>query len=445
MVKSKHNLIFNTRRISKPAQAGILGEKRMDANFQTNIKKYAELAVKVGLNLQPGQKLVLQHLRNGGVPIQTAYFIRELVASAYQAGSPLVDVQWRDDDLIFSRLKHAPRDSFGETPTYIAEGILDVIESGGAMFTISAIDPDMMAGQDPEILDQMQRAFLDAWKPISAHIGKNTMNWTLLGIPVEGWARKIFPDLPEAEQMPALWDAIFKICRIYEEDPITAWGNHLKDLQKRSDYLNQKAYRELHFKAPGTDLKLTLPEGHIWLSAGFKTQSGIAFTANIPTEEVFTLPDRRFTEGTVSSTRPLVYSGNVIDNFRLTFKEGKVVDFSAGQGENFLKSLITTDDGAGMLGEVALVPNSSPISQSGLLFYNTLFDENASCHMALGNAYRFSLEGGETMTSEEFAALGGNNSLIHSDFMLGSGDLDIDGILSSGEVEAVFRGGEWAY
>ena len=417
----------------------------MDANFQSNLKKYAELAVKVGLNLQPGQKLVLQHLRNGGVPIQTAPFIRELVATAYRSGSPLVEVQWRDDDLIFSRLKHAPRDSFGDTPTYLANGILEVIESGGAMFTISAIDPDLMAGQDPQILDQMQRAFLDAWKPISTHIGKNSMNWTLLGIPVEGWARKIFPDLPKEEQEPALWDAIFKICRVYEEDPIAAWGAHLKGLKKRSDYLNQKNFRELHYKAPGTDLKLTLPETHKWLSAGFKTQSGIPFTANIPTEEVFTLPDRRYTEGTVSSTRPLVYSGNVIDNFKLTFKDGKVVDFSAEQGETFLESMITTDESAGMLGEVALVPNSSPISQSGLLFYNTLYDENASCHLALGNAYRFSLEGGEKMTSEEFAAQGGNTSLIHSDFMLGSGDLDIDGILGSGEVEPIFRSGEWAF
>mgnify|MGYP001223980291 CR=1 FL=1 len=417
----------------------------MDASFQEKLKKYAELAVKVGLNLQPGQKLVLQHLRNGGVPIQTAHVIRELVACAYQAGSPLVDVQWRDDELLFSRLKHAPKDSFGDFPAYLAEGILDVIESGGAMFTISAIDPDLMAGQDPEVLDQMQKAFLSAWKPIGDHIGKNAMNWTLLGIPVEGWARKVFPDLPDDEQMAALWEAIFKVCRVYEEDPLAAWSAHLNDLQKRSDYLNQKGYRKLHFRAPGTDLMITLPEGHIWRSAGFETRGGIPFTANIPTEEVFTLPDRRFTEGTVTATRPLVYSGNVIDDFSLTFKDGKVVDFSAKQGKNFLESLITTDETARMLGEIALVPNSSPISQSGLLFYNTLFDENASCHMALGSAYRFSLADGESMSREEFEAQGGNYSLIHADFMMGSGALDIDGILGSGEQEAIFRGGEWAF
>lgn len=417
----------------------------MDTNFESNIKKYADLAVKVGLNLQKGQKLIIQHFRNGGVPIQIAPFIRELVECAYKAGSPLVDVQWGDEDLLFTRMKYAPKESLSEAAIYQAKGILDVIENGGAMFTISAIDPDRMAGQDPQVLDLMQRGLLDAWKPISTLLGKNMMNWTLLCAPDEGWARKLFPDLNEVDQIPALWDALFKISRVYEEDPIAAWQTHLAELQKRSDYLNDKAYKELHFRAPGTDLKLTLPDGHVWRSAGFKTQSGISFTANIPTEEVFTLPDRRYTEGTVKSTKPLVYSGNVIDNFSLTFKGGKVVDFSAEVGENILENLIRTDDGAGMLGEVALVPNSSPISQSGLLFYNTVLDENASCHIALGGAYRFSLEGGESMTSEEFVQQGGNTSLVHSDFMIGSGDLDIDGILKNGEVEPVFRSGEWAF
>ncbi len=417
----------------------------MDKNFQSNLKKYAELTVKVGLNLQPGQKLIMHHIRNGGVPIQTAPLVRELVAEAYKAGSPLVDVQWRDDELTFARFEHAPRDSFEEFPAWQVQGILDVIDDGGTILTISAIDPDLMEGQDPELLDIRQRAFLENWKPISAHIGKNTMNWSLISIPVEGWARKIFPALPAEEQMPALWDALFKICRVYEDDPIAAWEAHLAYLQKHGDYLNEKAYQKLHYTAPGTDLWITLPEGHIWRSAGFETQSGIPFTANIPTEEVFTLPDRRYTEGTVKSARPLMYSCNVIDNFSLTFKEGKVVDFSAEQGESFLEKLLTIDEGSNMLGEVALVPNSSPISQSGLLFYNTLLDENASCHLALGSAYRFSLDGGEKLSVEEFGARGGNTSLVHSDFMMGSGEMDIDGVLKNGDVEPVLRAGEWAF
>ncbi len=417
----------------------------MDQNFQNLLKKYAELAVKVGLNLQPGQKLILQHLRNGGVPIETAPFIRELVASAYRAGSPLVDVQWRDDEVNLIRLREAPRDSFGEYASWRAQGVLEVIENGGAMFTISAIDPDLLAGQDPKVLDEQQRTFLENWKPISVHIGKNTMNWTVVSIPVEGWARKIFPDLPPEEQMPALWEAIFKICRVHEDDPVAAWETHLTNLKKRADYLNAKAYRELHYTAPGTDLRIGLPEGHIWRSAGFETRGGIPFTANIPTEEVFTLPDRHHISGTVRSTRPLVYTGNVIDNFSLTFKEGKVVDFSAEQGEKVLENLLNTDEGASMLGEVALVPDSSPISQSGLLFYNTLLDENASCHLALGGAYRFSLEDGENMSQEDFASHGGNTSLVHSDFMVGSGELDVDGVLEDGTVESVLRSGEWAF
>jgi len=416
----------------------------MDKSFQTNLKKYANLAIKIGLNLQPGQKLIMQALKYGGVPIQTAPLIRELAACAYQAGAPLVDVLWRDDDLNLIRFKHAPRDSFEEFPAWQAEGILKVIEDGGAMLSISAFDPDLMVGQDPDLMSKQQTVIRKYWKPISNHIGKNTMNWMVLSIPVAGWARKVFPDLPEAEQQPALWDALFKICRVYEDDPTAAWQAHITKLGKRSNYLNQKKYSSLHYTAPGTDLRIGLPDGHVWRSAGFKTQGGILFTANIPTEEVFTLPDRSLTEGTISSSRPLAYSGNVINNFSLTFKEGRVVDFSAEQGEPVLKNLLDVDPNASMLGEVALVPNSSPISQSGLLFYNTLLDENASSHLALGNAYRFSIEGGEKLSTEEFNALGGNTSLIHEDFMVGSGKLDIDGILPDGTIEPVMRDGEWA-
>ena len=272
----------------------------MDTNFQTNLKKYADLAVNVGLNLQPGQKLILQSLKYGGVPIQTAPLVREIVTSAYQAGARLVDVLWRDDDINLIRFKHAPRDSFEEFPAWQSKGILEVIENGGAMLSISAFDPDLMEGQDPDLLNQQQTAIRKYWKPISTHIGKNTMNWTVLSIPIAGWARKVFPDLPAAEQEAALWDALFKICRVYEEDPIAAWQAHLIQLGKRSEYLNQKAYQGLHYTAPGTDLRIGLPKGHVWRSAGFKTQSGIPFTANIPTEEVFTLP---------SGKEMLAYSG----------------------------------------------------------------------------------------------------------------------------------------
>ncbi len=417
----------------------------MDPQFKKNLEKYAALTVKVGLNLQPGQKLILHHLRNGGVPIETAPLVRELVKYAYMAGSPLVDVQWRDDQLTFAKYDHAPRDSFREFSAWKAQGLMDVINEGGTILTISAIDPDLLSGQDPVLVDQQQRTFLEHWKPVSAEIGKNTMNWCLISIPIDGWARKIFPNLPEEEQMPALWETIFNVCRVDRDDPIAAWKDHLNDLMARANYLNQKSYQKLHYTGPGTDLWLTLPEGHVWRSAGFESQGGISFTANIPTEEVFTLPDRSKTEGTVQSSRPLVYSGNVIDNFSLTFKEGRVVDFKAEVGQEYLENMLGVDDGARMLGEVALVPDSSPISQSGLLFYNTLLDENASCHLALGGAYRFSLEGGDKMTTDEFAARGGNSSLLHADFMIGSDQLNVEGFLENGESEPVLKDGEWAF
>ncbi len=417
----------------------------MDQNFQTNLKKYAEIAVNIGLNLQPGQKLILQDMRRSGVPIQTAPVVREIVTSAYQAGAKLVDVLWGDADLKLIQYQYAPKESFDDFPNWQAQGVLDVIEDGGAVLTILAFDPSLLEKQDPDLVAREQQTIQQVLKPFSSHISKNKMNWMVLGIPVDGWARKVFPDLPDDERIPALWDALFKVCRVYEDDPIKAWQEHIADLEKRSSYLNKKTYKELHFTAPGTDLQIGLPEGHIWRSAGFKAQNGIPFTANIPTEEVFTLPDKRFTEGKVSSARPLAYSGNVINNFSLTFKEGKVVDFSTEQGEEVLGNLLKSDEGASMIGEVALVPNSSPISQSGLMFYNTLLDENASCHLALGRAFRFNLEGGEKLSPEEFSSRGGNSSLIHVDFMIGSGEMDIDGILPDGKIEPVMRKGEWDF
>jgi aminopeptidase len=417
----------------------------MDQDFIANQKKYAEISIKVGLNLQPGQKLILQAIRRGGVSLQTAPMVRELARAAYQAGASLVDVLWKDEKVRLLQFEHAPRDSFQEYPSWQVQGVLDVIEDGGALLAISAFNPSLLEGQDPELIAHQQGALQKLTKPISEHVSNNTMNWSVLSIPINGWADKVFPNLPEEEQVPALWDALFKICRVYEEDPIKVWQTHIENLKKRSQYLNQKAFQGLHYTAPGTDLRVVLPEGHTWKSAEFITRSGIPFTANIPTEEVFTMPDRRFTEGTVRATRPLAYSANVINNFSLTFKEGRVVDFSAEQGEEVLENLLKVDDGSSMLGEVALVPNSSPISQSGLLFFNTLVDENASCHLALGNAYKFSLDGGEDLSSEEFTSRGGNSSVSHEDFMIGSGEMNIDGVLADGSLEPVMRDGEWAF
>ena len=275
-----------------------------------------------------------------------------------------------------------------------------------------------------------------------------TMNdritWSIIAIPTADWSKKIFPGQSEEDAIANHWEAIFKIVRVDQDDPIEAWNKHNAKLEKARGILNEKAYKKLIFKAPGTNLELELPEGHIWKGGSAISEKGIEFNPNIPTEEVFSMPHKYGVNGTVASTKPLNYGGSLIDNFSLTFKDGKVVDFKAEQGEKVLEHLLNTDEGSRRLGEVALVPHESPVSQSGLIFYNTLFDENASCHIALGKAYPTNIEGGSSMNEEELDKHGVNDSLSHVDFMIGSEKLDIDGIKPDGTTEAVFRNGTWA-
>ena len=264
-------------------------------------------------------------------------------------------------------------------------------------------------------------------------------------MPTQAWADKVFPELDEAKRMDALWDAIFKATRVDQEDPVAEWKKHTDTLDSKADHLNQKKYQALHYSAPGTDLTVELAKDHIWVSAGSVNENGVTFIANMPTEEVFTANAKTGVNGVVSSTKPLSYAGNLIENFTLTFKEGKVVDFKAEKGEETLKKLIETDEGSAYLGEIALVPHQSPISETDLIFFNTLFDENASNHFALGKAYPFCVEGGKNMSDEEVVAHGLNDSLTHVDFMIGSAEMNIDGITSDGKKEPVFRKGNWAF
>ncbi|HYK72959.1 MAG TPA: aminopeptidase, partial [Pseudoneobacillus sp.] len=259
------------------------------------------------------------------------------------------------------------------------------------------------------------------------------------------WAAKVFPNAPTEEQVSLLWEAIFKATRADLDNPVEAWINHDKSLYEKVNYLNEKSYKKLHYRAPGTDLTIELPETHLWVGAGSKNAQGHDFMANMPTEEVFTVPLKTGVNGTVSSTKPLSYGGNIIDHFSITFENGRIVSYKAEQGEDILKRLVDTDEGSHYLGEVALVPHQSPISQSNVLFYNTLFDENASNHLAIGSAYAFCIEGGKQMTPEQLEEKGLNESLTHVDFMIGSSDMDIDGIKADGTVEPVFRGGNWAF
>jgi aminopeptidase len=274
---------------------------------------------------------------------------------------------------------------------------------------------------------------------------KNITNWGVISAPVDGWAAKIFPDLPAERRKSKLWDIIFDICRVKYDDPAAAWQDHIKQLDARGEYLTKKDYTAMKLTSDGTDLTIGLPNGHIWESGRMSAQNGIEFIANLPTEEIFTMPHREKTEGVVCATKPLSYGGSLVEDLSLTFSAGRVVKATAKKGEESLRNLLETDEGASALGEVALVPHSSPISQTGLIYHNILIDENASCHLALGQAYRATIKNGAAMSDEEFAAAGGNQSMIHTDFMVGSGDMDVDGIREDGTAEAILRGGEWAF
>ncbi len=412
----------------------------MTLTFEQKLQNYAELTVKVGLGLQPGQRLMIRT-----APLESAPLVRLIAAEAYKAGARLVDVMWDDDALTLARFQHAPRDSFEEYPVWRAEALAQAAERGDAILAIYASDPDLLKEQDPDLVAKARRVADQHLLPYRRKAMADAVNWNIISTPIPAWAAKIFPDLPPAEQVSRLWETIFTICRADRPDPIAAWQEHIAELAARRDYLNAKQYTALKYRGPGTDLTIGLPARHIWHGGQKQTVSGIPYIPNIPTEEVFTMPHKERVDGVVASTKPLSYNGVSIEDFSLTFEQGRVVRVSARKGEAVLKKLVESDEGAARLGEVALTPHSSPISQTGLVFYNILYDENASSHLALGRAYRFCVENGPGMSDEEFAAAGGNDSLVHVDFMIGSGAMDIDGVTAGGSLEPVMRGGEWAF
>ena len=412
---------------------------------QELLKKYAEAIVKVGLNLRTGQRLIITNAAARGVPPAGRALVHEITKAAYAAGARYVDVIWGDEDMLRIRLQNAPADSFTEYPKWHVHGIMDMLKNGDALLSIYANDPDALHGLDTERINTLQKSHLENYKEIGENVSRNAINWCVVASGSPAWAAKIFPDLEAKEAQEKLWQAIFETTRADLPDPVAAWQEHIQNLKQRAQYLQDKNYSALHYKGPGTDFTLGLPRGHKWISAQSLAENGVVFTANMPTEEVFTLPDRHRAEGVVSSTFPLSYGGSLIEDFSLTFENGRIVKVQAKKNEAILQKLVETDEGSTRLGEVALVPASSPISKRGHLFYNTLFDENASCHIAIGRAYRFSLIGGEELTDEEFNTAGGNTSLTHVDFMIGSAQLDIDGIKASGTREPVMRAGEWAF
>lgn len=409
------------------------------SDFQKNLEKYAELVVKVGVNIQQGQTLVVN------TTLDSAELVRVVVKKAYEAGAHNVVVNWSDDAVTRTKYDLAPDEAFNEYPQWRAKEIEELAENGAAFMSIVSSSPDLLKGVQPERIGNFQKAAGKALSKYRKFVQSDKISWTVIASPSKEWADKVFPNDPEENRVQLLWDAIFKATRTDLDNPVDAWKKHDESLHEKVNYLNEKRYSKLHYKAPGTDLTIELPKGHLWVGAGSVNEQGFEFMANMPTEEVFTVPFKTGVNGTVSSTKPLSYGGNIIDNFTLTFENGRIVDVKAEQGEEILKRLVETDEGSHYLGEVALVPFNSPISQSNLLFYNTLFDENASNHLALGSAYAFCIEGGKTMTSEELAENGINESITHVDFMIGSDKMDIDGITADGSTEPVFRNGDWAF
>ncbi|EGO2560009.1 aminopeptidase [Enterococcus faecalis] len=408
-------------------------------NFNENLKKYARLIAETGVNVQDHHTVVLQ------ISVDQAPLARLITEEAYRLGAAEVIVQWSDETIQREFLAHAATDRIENVPQYKIDQTDDWIAKGASRISVVSSNPDALAGVDTQRVAAFQAANGKALVNLRKATQANKVSWTVVAAASEGWAAKVFPELATSEeQVDALWNEIFKTTRIYEENPVIAWDIHDKKLQEKAAELNEQQFTALHYTAPGTDLTIGLPKNHLWEGAGSYNARGEEFMANMPTEEVFTAPDSRRVDGYVSSTKPLSYAGTIISGMKFTFKDGKVVDFSAEQGEEALKNLLAIDEGAKHLGEVALVPEPSPISQSGLIFYNTLFDENASNHLAFGSAYAFNLQGGTEMSEEELAEAGLNRSQTHVDFMVGSDKMNIDGIKEDGTIVPVFRNGDWA-
>ncbi|HBI1816336.1 TPA: aminopeptidase [Enterococcus faecalis] len=408
-------------------------------NFNENLKKYARLIAETGVNVRDNHTVVLQ------ISVDQAPLARLITEEAYRLGAAEVIVQWSDETIQREFLAHAATDRIENVPQYKIDQTDDWIAKGASRISVVSSNPDALAGVDAQRVAAFQTANGKALVNLRKATQANKVSWTVVAAASEGWAAKVFPELATSEeQVDALWNEIFKTTRIYEENPVIAWDIHDKKLQEKAAELNEQQFTALHYTAPGTDLTIGLPKNHLWEGAGSYNARGEEFMANMPTEEVFTAPDSRRVDGYVSSTKPLSYAGTIISGMKFTFKDGKVVDFSAEQGEEALKNLLAIDEGAKHLGEVALVPDPSPISQSGLIFYNTLFDENASNHLAFGSAYAFNLQGGTEMSEEELAEAGLNRSQTHVDFMVGSDKMNIDGIKEDGTIVPVFRNGDWA-
>ena len=409
-------------------------------SHEYRLDRLAAVAVKAGLNIAHGQELLIT------APLEALPLVRRVTEHAYKAGASLVTTFLIDEESTLARYRFAPDDAFDRANVWLQDGIANAYRSGAARLGITGGNPAMLAQQDPAKVGRANLAASRASRPALDLITRHDINWSIIAAATPAWAALAFPNETPENGLARLWDAIFAATGVDADDPVAAWKAHSRHLQERAALLNDKRYDALHFMSPaadgGTDLTVGLSDGHKWLGGGTTAGNGIACLPNMPTEEVFTTPHKDRTEGTVASTKPLSYQGVLIKDIRVRFENGRIVDAGASEGQSTLEKMISSDDGARQLGEVALVPHSSPISASGLLFWNTLFDENAACHIALGQAYSTCVEGGDAMTPEELAKHGANDSLIHVDWMIGSAAMNVDGV-RDGKAEPLMRKGEW--
>ncbi|MDQ0510755.1 aminopeptidase [Ancylobacter amanitiformis] len=407
-------------------------------SHEEQLDRLGQVAVHVGLGLRPGQELVMT------ASIDALPLVRRITEHAYKAGASLVTTLFSDEEAALARFRHAPDQSFDVASGWLYEGMAGAFRNGAARLAISGENPSLLANEDPEKVSRANRARSKAYMPALSLIAGFDINWTIVSYASPAWAKAMFPEDPEDIAVAKLWHAIFAASRVDTPDPVAAWAAHNDQLHARTTRLNAKRYAALRFRGPGTDLTVGLADEHEWAGGASTAKNGIVCNANIPTEEVFTTPHKGRVDGFVASTKPLSYQGTLIQDIAVRFEGGRIVEANARTGADVLGKVLETDEGSRRLGEVALVPHSSPISKSGLLFYNTLYDENASSHIALGQSYSKCFINGSSLSPEELAARGANSSLIHIDWMIGSGEVDVDGITASGEAEPVMRRGEWA-
>ncbi len=411
--------------------------------FEEKLDRLAEVAVKVGLGLREGQEMLLT------APMEALPLVRRITEHAYKAGALLVTTFYGDDPSVLARYNYAGDPSFDYAPEWLQSAIATAFRSGAARMAIAGANPALLAGQDPAKVARANVAASKASKPAMELITRHAINWTIVACATPEWAKLVFPNDAPDVAVSKLWEAIFKASRIDGDDPVAQWKEHGARLKQRVDLLNAKRYHSLHFTSQdgSTDLTVGLADQHLWAGGGTTAGNGVYCQPNIPTEECFTTPHKDRVNGVVRASKPLSHQGSLIENISVRFEDGRIVEAhataTATAGEDVLNRLIATDEGARRLGEVALVPHSSPISQSGILFWNTLFDENAASHIALGQAYSTCLIGGETMGDDELAKLGANSSLIHVDWMIGSAAIDVDGVAADGSREPLMRQGEW--